>query len=396
MKNIGQAFVWGIKRLNKLPRNIVSFFIRLAIPVKKGIVLCWAYKFNQYSCNPRYLTEFLLENNEEYDIYWVFRKKVNTNDIDKHIKCVRFRSWRYQILVNTAEFLITNCRTDPYDIFWKKRPQQKYLMLWHGGAALKKIEKDAEAKLSYSYLRKARLDSKVCDLMISGCGAQSRLIRDSFWYDGEILEKGIPRNDIFFKKDRHSELRKSICRKYGIPEDNRLVLYAPTFRWNHSLTPYNIRWGEIIPELKKMMGGKEVSVLLRLHPYLLSKNTTPLLNSPAVTDVTKYHDMQELLCISDLLITDYSSSMFDFPMTGRPCLLYATDAAQYDRGYYFDYHTLPFPIAESHEELIRNIRDFNRTEYDDKVKIFLDEKIQYTEDGKASSSIAEWMKIHRL
>ena len=143
--------------------------------------MCWSYAFKQYSCNPRYLTEYLLEHNPELEIYWVFRKGVDTSTIDKRIKCVRLRSWQYYLLVNSAEFLLTNARTDPWRIFWHKRKGQKYIMMWHGGVALKKIEKDAEDKLSYSYIKRAQADSRVCDLMISGCRAQTKLLEEKFW-----------------------------------------------------------------------------------------------------------------------------------------------------------------------------------------------------------------------
>ena len=141
MKNVGPAIAWGLNRFVKIPGNLFAFIIRLLFPVRKGTVMCWAYNFRQYSCNPRYLTEYMLDNEPSLKIFWVFRKGIDTSSVDPRISCVRFRSWEYYRLVNTAEFLITNIRTDPYRIYWKKRPGQKYLMLWHGGVALKKIEK---------------------------------------------------------------------------------------------------------------------------------------------------------------------------------------------------------------------------------------------------------------
>ena len=140
-KHIG---FWFAKRFIKFPGNLLSFIVRLSVPVKKGRVACWAYSFKQYSCNPRYLTEYLLESNPEYGICWIFRKNVDISEVDKRIRCVRFKSLEYYILINSAEFLFTNARTDPFSIYWHKRPGQKYAMLWHGGIPLKQIEKDGE------------------------------------------------------------------------------------------------------------------------------------------------------------------------------------------------------------------------------------------------------------
>lgn len=395
MKDLGPAIVWGLNRIGKVFGNIFSLIIRCFTRVHKGRMMCWAYTFKQYSCNPRYLTEHLLENNTEFEIFWVFRGNVDTSGVDKRIKCVRYKSLRYFLLVNTSEFFITNARTDPYRIYWHKRKGQKYVMLWHGGVALKRIEKDAEAQLSYSYLKKAKIDSKVCDLMVSGCRFQTSLLKEKFWYDGEILERGIPRNDVFFNKARHPEMKERICHKYGISPDSRIVLYAPTFRRNKSIEPYRIDWSRVVPELRKIYDTEKISILLRLHPNLIGKaDASSLINDESVIDVTRYHDMQELLCVSDLLITDYSSSMFDITMLKKPCMLYATDIEKYNRGYYFDFAELPFPLARNEEELIGNIRTFDSAAYDESVESFFEKHIGLCEDGNASKAIAGWLTRH--
>jgi CDP-glycerol glycerophosphotransferase len=382
---------WIAKRLLKFPGNLLSFIVRMFVPVKKGRVACWAYSFRQYSCNPRYLTEYLLENNSEYEIYWIFKKNVDISEVDKRIRCVRFRSLEYFILINSAEFIFTNARTDPFSIYWHKRPGQKYAMLWHGGIPLKQIEKDVEEKLGITYTRKAKADSKVCDLMITGSRFQATLIKEKFWYDGEILESGIPRYDIFFNKEAHKEIREKVFRHYNIPDGNKVVLYAPTFRRNHSLEPYDIDWETAIPLFEDMLGGR-TTVLLRLHPNMLKVDTSPLLKTPGVMDATRYHDMQELLCVCDLLITDYSSTMFDIAMIDKPCLLYATDVEKYDRGYYFRFDSLPFPLAKNMAELTQIVSNFNHEEYRMKVREFLDMTVKMFEDGHASERIVEWMK----
>ena len=392
MKNLGPAIAWGLNRFVKVFGNLFSLACGSFTQVKKGRVMCWAYNFKQYSCNPRYLTEYLLKNNPEFEIYWVFRKKVDISGIDSRIKCVRFRSLEYYKLVNSAEFFITNSRTDPYRIYWHKRPGQKYLMLWHGGVALKKIEKDAEEKLGYSYVQKSKIDSKVCDLMTSSCRYQTDLMENKFWYSGEILKKGIPRNDIFFDMEQRASLNAKVRKLYSISSGDKIVMYAPTFRRGNDLSPYSINWDTVIPELEKVFGGVQVRVLVRLHPNLIGKvDTSGLVAYEKVTDATLYHDMQELLCVSDMLITDYSSAMFDFAMLERPCLLYATDIEKYDRGYYFRFDELPFPLARTQEELLSNLASFDRSEYDNRVTTFFDTNIGIYDDGHASEAIAEWM-----
>lgn len=397
IKKTGSAIGWRINRCLMTFGNLFSIIIRCFTKVQKGRVIFWAYTFKQYSCNPRYLSEYLIENNKEFEIYWVFRKKVDISGIDKRVKCVRYLSLKYFLLVNTAEFLITNARTDPYRMYWTKRPDQKYLMLWHGGVALKRIEKDAEDKLRYSYLKKAKIDSKVCDLMISGCKFQTRLIKESFWYSGEILEKGIPRCDIFFDRKRHEEFDRCVRESYSIPAENKIVMYAPTFRADHSIDPYKISWSKVIPELEKVFGNTGVTVLVRLHPNLIGKvDTSSLTGYDNVQDATLYHDMQELLCVSDMLITDYSSSMFDMGMLKRPCILYATDIEKYNRGYYFKFDELPFPLARNESELLAAISSFNHEGYSKCLQEFFDKHIGMVEEGTSSKALSGWMTAHSL
>jgi CDP-glycerol glycerophosphotransferase len=99
----------------------------------------------------------------------VFRKGANTSELPKGVKSVRFRTWEYLKLMASAEFVFSNVRTDPWRVYWHKRKGQKYVMLWHGGVALKRIEADAIEALSLSYIYRAKADSRICDLMISGC-----------------------------------------------------------------------------------------------------------------------------------------------------------------------------------------------------------------------------------
>lgn len=397
MKRLGERIAYWSNCATKILGNIISYLLRLTLSIKPGRVMCWAYNFKQYGCNPRYLSEYLLEHHPDMEIYWVFRRGVDVSAVDPRIKVVRFRSWQYYKLLATAEFLATNVRTDPFKIYWHKRPGQKYMMLWHAGVALKRIERDAEDKLGYSYLQRAKHDSKVCDLMISGSAMHTELIHRAFWYDGEVLECGIPRNDLFFHEESVNVSRRRIAKHYGISEDDKIVLYAPTFRNSGTIEPYRIDWSRVMPELCKMLGAERVSVIVRMHPNLIGKvDTSSLVSCEGVYDGTMYHDMQEMLAASDLLITDYSSSMFDFSMQGKPCLLYATDVAQYDRGYYFNFRELPYPLAENEEELLSVIERFDKALYEKNLNDFLINRVGVKECGNASERLAQWMRKHSI
>lgn len=100
------------QRIIKFLWLICSFFIRIITRVRKNRIICWSYYGKQFSCNPYYITQYLLENHkEEYDIYWMFQKGVDVSCVPPDIKIVYLQTWKYIWIINTAEFLITNTRT---------------------------------------------------------------------------------------------------------------------------------------------------------------------------------------------------------------------------------------------------------------------------------------------
>lgn len=397
IKHIKDTVKFNFKKLTKSRRNIIAWFMRRRNPVQPGRVVFWSFNFKQYGCNPRYLSDYLLSHYPDFEIYWVFKKRVDTSGVDSRIHTVRFRSREYLKAMATAEFVITNTRTEPYFIHWHKRPEQKYIQLWHGGIALKRIEKDVAETLGYTYTHKAMKDSEISDLMISGCTMQTNLLRSAFWYDGEVVEQGIPRNDVFFQPDRVPEFRRHVAEALGINPGNRIVLYAPTFRAKKNIKPYRLDWNRVIQGLRKMFGEEEITVIVRLHPNQINHvDTSSLIAFDHVVDGTRYPDMQELLCAADMLITDYSSSMFDFAMQRRPCVLYATDVEEYDRGFYMDVRSLPFPLAQSEDELMEEIAHFNEEKYLTQLDHFFTHVVGLKESGHASEAIARWMVAHSM
>ena len=149
------------------------------------------------------------------------------------------------------------------------------------------------------------------------------------------------------------------------------------------------------PALAQMLGCEDVRIIVRMHPNLINRvDTSSLVAYSGVVDGTLYHDMQELLCVSDLLITDYSSSMFDFSMQGRPCVLYATDVQEYDRGYYFDITKLPYPLARNEEELLAAITSFDARSYAARLEAFFTQEVGFVERGEAARVLAEWIVEH--
>ncbi|MBQ1371939.1 MAG: CDP-glycerol glycerophosphotransferase family protein, partial [Oscillospiraceae bacterium] len=263
-----------------------------------------------------------------------------------------------------------------------KRKNQFYLQTWHG-FALKRIEADVGNHLEPEYVAAAKRDSSQIDVIVTGSGFMEKLYRNSFWYEGPVLRTGTPRNDIFFRD--HSVLHSEVCRRLGLPENRKLALYAPTFRSDHSTDAYRID-AELLRRKAAENFQGDWTVLIRLHPNVAAQSATLFAyNGDTLVDATKYPDMAELLCAADLLITDYSSSMFDYALTGKPVIRFATDieAYQKDRDFYFPLDALPFPLARSNEELERVLTELQPLWTGQAWAEFAREN-DFCEDGEAS------------
>ena len=369
----------------------ISLIFRTFTKVKKSRIICSSYDYTKYACNPRAFTEYLLkEHDGEYEIYWCFKTGIEVPNLPKEIKIIRWRTLKYFYVINTAGFIFSNMRLGRWRTYLIKRKEQKYIMMWHSSMSVKKVEKDAENSLSEYYIKAAKYDSSNCDLMISGCQFRTKIMKNSFWYDGDILEKGTPRNDVLFTANG-KEIRDKVFKKYNIPH-NVKILYAPTFRKDYGLSCYKLDWFDTFSLLEKKFGGT-FYVLFRLHPNFqrLNVDLTKYTNE-RIIDVTGYHDMQELISISDILVTDYSSSIFDFMLLNKPCFIYATDSETYDRGTYIKLEDLPFPLASNNDELLNVIREFNLEKFSDNVKAFNNNIIRTYENGKACFELYKWMQ----
>lgn len=382
-----------IDQIKRILYYVIAMTIRPLIPVKKNRIIMWSYTFRKYTCHPLHFTNYLLDNHpDEFEIVWVFERPENFK-LNARVKVVKYFSIKYLYYLYSSRFVISNSRSKKFYNFYKRKSNQDYILMWHdSGVALKKIEKDVSDTLG-SYIKDAINDSKNCTLMLSACKFQTELIKRSFWYNGDIMEKGLPRNDCFVNSNMKL-IRKKVCEYYNIPEDSRILLYAPTFRNNHESE--NIVFIKEWDSITKLAGVDYVFV--RLHPNsigVVDINSMTAFNE--VIDTTYYNDMQELLMCADLLITDYSSCMIDMALLRKPCLLYTVDIDSYDRGYYFDLNELPFSISKNMRSLIKSLQDYNENQYLTRVDKFLsDEGVGFFDIGESCISLYNWMKDHEV
>ncbi|RTR30008.1 glycerophosphotransferase [Robertmurraya yapensis] len=329
-------------------------------PIKHNKIFLLSYYGDHFGCNPKYITKYILENypKETFDIVWAFNNPDKNQSLHE-FRVVKTMSLQYFYELCTSRVVITNFRTTD---LYRKRKDQYYIQTWHSSLRLKQIEKDAQDSLPIHYVDMAKKDSIKCDLLLSGCEYSTKIFKNAFWYDGEIFEYGTPRNDFLFQQD--AAIKKNILHKLQLPQDKKIILYAPTFRKKNSLDVYDLNYRKVLQKLEEHFGGEWI-LLIKLHPHLVAESEQ-LDYGEKVINVSNYDDIQELLYVSDILCTDYSSLMFDFSITGRPCFLYVPDLKEYlsnDRKLYFELSELPFVAAQSNEELIDKIVNFNHQQY---------------------------------
>jgi CDP-glycerol glycerophosphotransferase len=346
-------------------------------PVQKNKILLWSDNFKSFGCSPKYIALYLAKQFPgKYDLVWVLEQdRPIPQGLPAGIRVVRYFSMEYLKEIATAKVIVCNHRMGPFHYF-KKRKGQYYIQTWHSSLRLKKIEGDAP-ELDQKYVDQAKIDSENIDLLLSGCRFSSDIFRRAFWYDGEIYEYGTPRCDGFFGSNQ--AVRQKVFDFYGIPQNKKLALYAPTFRKDKKASLYGMDFAMLGQAL-----GEDWVMGCRLHPNIAADLTVD--NAIAMS---KYPDMQELLAACDLLITDYSSSMFDMAVAGKQCALYLPDLKQYtagERGLYFDIRSLPFPKGENMEEFCRCLKEFEG--YQARCAAFLKE-IGSFEDGNAAAAVAK-------
>ena len=350
------------------------------MPIDNRKIVVSNFSGKGYGDNPKYIVDELLKSNDGLKIVWILRDMEDKSSLPLGVEYSLEKSFMSTYHLRTAKVWIDNCRKP----FRYKRLEQFYLQTWHG-FALKRIEKDAQENLSRGYIRGAIRDSKHIDLVISCSKFMTGLYTKSFWYNGQVLEIGAPRNDILIRNS--DEVKSKVFGHFSISNEKGIILYAPTFRADKSLLPYTIDYGM----LKQVCGekfGKEYVILVRMHPAMSNVNLS--LDENNIINANLYPDIQELLCAADVVISDYSSLMFDFALSKKPCFMFATDIENYkkDRNFYFDLSKLPFPIAETNEKLKGNILDFDNSVYVKSLEDFFN-RVGMVRDGESSKKIAE-------
>ncbi|MFE1956131.1 CDP-glycerol glycerophosphotransferase family protein [Streptomyces sp. NPDC059524] len=322
----------------------------------RDAVLYISYNGKQYSDSPRALHEELLRRGTDVEHLWLVRD--GQVELPPTARKIRFWGTEWYEALARSRYIVTNAHLPHW---LERRPGQVVLQTWHG-TMLKKIGLDIEApKFDPEYHERLRQESRNWSLLVSANRFSTPILERAMGYTGEILETGYPRNDYLYAPDREQRAAE-IRKRLGVPPDKKAVLYAPTWRDDlaHRRGQFKFSLRIDVDDARRRLGADHV-LLVRRHSNVVDQ--VPGAGDGFVVDVSEYPDIADLYLAADLLITDYSSVMFDYAHLGRPMLFFTYDLEHYRdtlRGFYFDFEAdAPGPLIRTSRELVSAVRDID-------------------------------------
>jgi CDP-glycerol glycerophosphotransferase len=305
----------------------------------------------RFSDSPRAIYEELVRRGRATHHAWIAS---NTDGFPAEVNTMPLYSVRYQREAGRAGYTVSNLQMPTN---FRKRPGARYVQTWHG-TPLKRIGFDNERwQKNPRGLDRVARDLAKWDFLVSQNPFSTEIFRRAFRFDGEILETGYPRNDALNAPDA-SATRARVRESLGIPDGVRAVLYAPTWR-DDTVDAGGTLQFPLAPDLERIAAqlGDDHVLLLRLH-YLLAAHLGDELRG-AGRNVSEHADIRELYLAADVLITDYSSAMFDFAVTGKPIVFFTYDLDEYRdqvRGFYFDLEAeAPGPVCRTAYDVVQAV-----------------------------------------
>ena len=384
------------KKLRKIFRNkkalgrFLYTHVFLKRPMVKNWILFESFFGKSFSDSPKYIYEYISANLPgKYKCIWIINKR-RTNIPFRHKKIKRF-SIRYYYYLARCGYIVFNSRQPAWVV---KREGNVFLQTWHG-TPLKKLVFDIEDINSATpkYKQQVYKQSRAWDYLIAANGFSSETFKRCFLFDNTILNTGYPRNDILHSPDR-DQIAAIMRRRLGIPEDKKIILYAPTWRddefYDKGLYKFELH---LNLDLMRKVLGDEYLILIRTHYFIADSLDLSALSGFAY-NVSKYDDISELYLVSDILITDYSSVFFDFANLKRPMIFFTYDLEKYRdvlRGFYIDIEReVPGPLVFTTDEVIDAIKgiDLVTKQYKERYKEFYNRFCGW-EDGQASKKVVE-------
>lgn len=367
------------------------FIMTKVLPVSKNVIVFESNVGRNYTGNPRYIYEYMLTQGLDNKYRLVWSLEDTDTKIPGNVKKVHRTRPAYFYYMAIAKVWVADCRQP---MWLRKREGVTYIQTWHG-TPLKKLALDMDV-LSMGgntdvqkYHDNFVANTKTWDYLISQNAFSTETFRRCFAFDKTMLEIGYPRNDILINHNNPAYINK-MKEQLGLPLDKKIILYAPTWRDDQYYKKSIYKFvSEMDYDKMKQCLGEEYVLLVKFH-YLVRDNIDWSKYGDFIYELDEHQDIAPLYLVSDCLITDYSSVMFDYSILRRPMFFFAYDIENYKnnlRGFYFDFlATAPGPIVESTDDLVDAIKNYNEDEWKDKYDAFA-KRYNHADDGNASKKV---------
>lgn len=324
------------------------------LPVK-DLAVYDTFRGNGAGDSPRAIHEELVRRGEKLDHVWLVRD--GRAEVPPTARAVQYGSLEAWEVLARARYYVVN---DSVPMTFRRRPGQTVVQTWHG-TPLKQIGYDFthDYYTSPEVLEGLAHDSAQWTLLASPSSYATPILKRALGYDGEVVESGSPRTDALVRPD--AERIAEVRRRLGLPEGKKVVLYLPTWRENREdwSGGYKLDLRIDLAAARRELGEDHV-LLVRGH-HLVKEQLRDGVRDGFVVDVSRWPDTTDLLLVADVLISDYSSALFDFALTDKPILLFTYDLEHYRdtlRGFTFDLEEkAPGPLLKDSAALIEAVRD---------------------------------------
>ncbi len=347
-------------------RTVYSLYYKY-LHVKKNVILYESFYGRGMLCGPYalFLEAVSDERFKDFKHVWVIDdaaelKRVKALYRDhKNVSFVAFKKLKYVKMLATAGYLINNSTFPDYYI---KREGQVYVNTWHG-IPLKNMGYDMpdgviqSANVVRNFLK--------CDYITSA----SRFFTDTMLksaykldglYDGKIIEEGYPRLDLFSRLSKEEVLRKLTDLGVKTEPGKKIILYAPTWRGKDFKNADSDISGyvDFKNRLEKLIDKDKYQILIKPHQRVFQLAGEDMIEPYFVPANI---DANEVLSVTDILVSDFSSIFYDYLALERPVLFFIEDASEYkeQRGTYHTLDHLPGPVSETIEALASDINDIS-------------------------------------
>lgn len=361
------------------------------LPLRRSTILFESNLGRNYTGNPRAIYEEMVKQGLDRRFRCYFILEDVKTQIPGSARKIKRNRFRYFLLLAIAGCWVSDSRMPRYVI---KRPGCTYIQTWHG-TPLKKLALDMDTVYMAGetgiedYKKNFYENTRTWDYLISQNSFSTEIFRRAFAFQKEVLEIGYPRNDVLFRMNQESDIRK-LKEKLGLPLDKRVILYAPTWRDNEFYGNGRYKFNPRMDfSLLKNQLGEDTVMIVKYH-YLIMDQIDWSPYGDFIRSYDMSYDISLLYLVSDLLITDYSSVMFDYSLLQRPMLFYCYDLEEYKdnlRGFYFDFlKEAPGPVVKTTEELVDALLNYNSLEYTKRYEAFR-AKYNHADDGRAAEKV---------